>query len=220
MMTKIDLKKTLPDMYSADKHSVSIVDVPRVKYIMLEGKGDPSAGASMRYAAETLQILARTMRAINKRNPDTPDFTIMPLEAQWWAETVGAFVNDDRQRWYWNSMIALPNFITRDVFREAKKKLLKTKRIYPGLRKVKYKTVKDGLSVQLLHVGAFERQGDAIDVIHEYILENGYKLSGLHHEIYLNDMTRHLPQRMRTVVRQPVDKVKPYVPPVFDDEFS
>lgn len=202
-MDKIDLKKQLKSCYSAKPDESVVVQVPRLKYIMTDGKGDPNTAMEFKTAIETLYAIAYKIKAINKANPETPDYVVMPFEAQWWADNVMAFINDDRTQWMWTAMIAQPNFITKQIFMQAKRELAKENRLF-GLRRVRYGTLKDGMSAQIMHLGPFINEGDTIEKLHEFIFESDYKLAGKHHEIYLSDMRKPDPSKWRTIIRQPV----------------
>ena len=135
------------------------------------------------------------------------DYVVPPLEGLWWAEDMGAFVADDRDSWAWTMMIMQPDWITIDMVQRAMAKAAaKTGTASDSLR---FGAFAEGLSVQIMHVGPYAEEGPTIARLHdEFLPDNGLVENGYHHEIYLGDPRRTAPEKLKTVLRQPVKRLK------------
>lgn len=131
------------------------------------------------------------------------DYGVMPLEGQWWADDMNDFATANKDTWKWTAMIMQPEFITTDMVREAMTKAGEKKPL-PALGKMRFTAVKDGKAAQILHIGPFADEGPTIEKLHAFIQDSGYRLSGKHREIYLNDFRKAAPEKLKTIIRQPV----------------
>ncbi len=200
MPKKLDLKKQdLEEFYTAKKEP-KIIEVPSQKYITILGKGDPN-GKDFSDAVSTLYHVAYKVKFFSKKNGK--DFTVMPLEGQWWAEDMGNFRNLSRDEWLWKAMILQPGFITESDF-ETAVEVVKKKKDLPSIDKIQFEEMEDGLSAQIMHVGPYSEEEPTIDKLHEFIRNQGKELSGLHREIYISDMRRVAPEKLKTIIRQPM----------------
>jgi hypothetical protein len=201
-MEKIDYKKTMKDFYNPPRKPV-IVDVPELQYLMIDGKGYPGTSQEYQDAIEALYPVAYTIRFALKK-ADIFDYKVMPLEGLWWAQDMEAFTIDHRKdEWLWTSMIMQPRVVTNERYQEAIKQVTKKKNPV-ALPKMRLETYHEGLSVQIMHIGPFSEEGPVIEKIHQYALDQGYELHGKHHEIYLSDVRKTAPEKLRTVIRQPI----------------
>jgi hypothetical protein len=201
-MEKIDLKKQFKALYNPPSKEVTLIDVPEMNFIMLDGQGAPESPQYSR-SIEALYAVAYTIKFARKK-ADGTDFTVMALEGLWWADDYKVFdpVTGDRNKWQWRAMIMQPDFITRADFQSAQKAAAR-KKGNPLIAQVRFESFKEGKSVQIMHIGPYAAEGPNIQRMHRKIKEIGGKLYGKHHEIYLSDPRRVDPARMKTVLRQP-----------------
>jgi hypothetical protein len=204
-MPKIDFKKELKHLYNPPKTFV-IVDVPEMGFLMIDGHGDPNKAQAYRNAVEALYAVAYKLKFGSKKELDQ-DYVVPPLEGLWWAEDMDTFtVNRDKSTWDWTMMIMQPQWITQDMVEQAVRQVTKSKGL-PGLSKLRLETYHEGLSVQILHIGSYDDEGPTLARLHhEYLPQNGLVEAGKHHEIYLSDPRRTAPEKLKTVLRQPIRK--------------
>lgn len=200
---KVDLKRTM-DSYQARRGQIRIIDVPVARYLMIDGKGDPNTDASYSDALNALYPLAYAIKMASKKELGQ-DYVVMPLEGLWWADDMTAFtVERDKSSWYWTMMILTPDWIPDDAVDGAIRKVA-AKSAPRCLSEVRLETLHEGQCVQTLHVGPFDAEGEILSHLHEqFIPSNGLIMTGKHHEIYLSDARRTAPQKLRTILRQPV----------------
>jgi hypothetical protein len=201
-MEKIDLKKKLKEFYNPPAKDVTLIDVPKMNFIMIDGRGAPESEQFMQ-AMQTMYPIAYTIK-FDKKKTGGPDVTVMGLEGLWWAEDMDVFMPEtaDRNKWQWTVMLLQPDFVTRKDFENAVA-AVKKKRDNPALDLVRFETFAEGKCVQIMHIGPYSEEGPNIQKLHRKIAEIGGKLSGKHHEIYLSDPRRVTPNKMKTVLRQP-----------------
>jgi hypothetical protein len=201
-MEKIDLKKELKAFYNPTAKEVTLIEVPKMNFIMIDGQGAPES-PQFAQSIQALYPIAYTIK-FDKKKAGGPDFTVMALEALWWAENMKVFMPEtaDRNKWQWTVIMLLPDFITRKDFENAVAAAQK-KKDNPALSKVRFESFTEGKSAQIMHIGPYSAEGPNIQKLHHKIVEIGGKLSGKHHEIYLSDPRRVTPDKMKTVVRQP-----------------
>jgi hypothetical protein len=202
-MESIDHKDEYDDCYRQSESEVSLVDVPDFDFLAIDGRGDPNTSEAFTDAVETLYPLAYAIRSIIKDEADLK-YVVMPLEGLWWTDDMATFDVEDKDDWQFRLLIMQPPVVTRDTFERARE-TVREKKDLPALSKVRYESFEEGLSAQTLHVGPFSEEGPTVERIHRYIEENGYSRRGRHHEIYLSQMGRVPPERMRTILRQPVE---------------
>lgn len=203
-MEKIDFKREMKVFYRPPRKPV-IVDVPPLQFVMINGTGYPGTSQEYQDAMQTLFPVAYTLRfAIKKAG--ILDYKVMPLEGLWWAEDMDVFTIDDRpEEWLWTSMIMQPSQVTKDLFTEAVQ-TVREKKNPVALSKIRLETYREGLSVQVMHTGPFSEEGPVIENMHQFAFDQGYELRGKHHEIYLSDFTRTAPEKLKTVIRQPISE--------------
>jgi hypothetical protein len=205
-MTKIDFKKELKYLYRPSAKEFVVVEVPRLKYLMVDGHGDPNTAKEYQDAVEALYAVAYKLKFMSKRSLGK-DYVVPPLEGLWWAEDMEAFTTlRDKRAWDWTMMIMQPEWITQEMFEAAVEEVEGAKGL-PALPRLRLGTRHEGLSVQILHIGSYEDEGPTLHRMHnEFIPQNGYEMVGKHHEIYLSDPRKVAPEKLKTVLRQPVKK--------------
>ncbi|CAM2857045.1 GyrI-like domain-containing protein [Saccharomonospora xinjiangensis] len=208
---KIDFKREI-DAYRARRGTFRVVDVPDLRYLMIDGHGDPNTSPAFAEAIETLYPLAYTLKfaslALGR------DYVVMPLEGLWWARDMDNFTTArDKSTWDWTLMIMVPGWIDEGMFADAVEKV-EAKSAPARLRDVRLETLSEGRCVQTLHVGSFDDEADVLDRMHhEFIPANGLSMAGKHHEIYLSDFRKVAPEKLRTILRQPVVEAPRADPP-------
>lgn len=201
--TKIDLKKEL-DVYRARRGEFRVVEVPPMRYLMLDGHGDPNTSPEFAESIESLYPVAYAMKFASKRELGR-DYVVPPLEGLWWADDMTAFTSArDTSAWEWTLMLMVPEWLDGAAFAAAVAQV-RAKGGAPRLAEVRFEALAEGLCVQTLHVGSFDDEGPVLDRMHhEIIPERGLRPVGSHHEIYLSDFRRVVPEKQRTILRQPV----------------
>ncbi len=201
-------------LYRARKGRVEFVDVPAMYFLTVTGEGDPNA-PEFAHAIEALYSVSYGAHFVLKKERDVRT-KVMPLEALWWVDdrtqqdlvaAVALGVADmsvtDRDRWHWQAMIMQPapideSAIARAVEQSRKKDL-------PILDEVRFELWKEGWSAQVLHIGSYSEEAETIALLHDAIDSAGWRPRGRHHEIYLSDHRRTPPERLRTILRHPVE---------------
>lgn len=200
--TKLDLKQELKDLYRAGRRP-ALVNVPELQFLMIDGQGDPNTAPAYGEAVEALFAVAYTIKFAVKKSAEALDYPVMPLEALWWAADPGVFLRGQKDEWRWTVMIMQPGIVDRDHLAAAVD-ALKARRSLPALAEVRLESFAEGRAAQLLHLGPYSAEEPTIRALHEFIAAQGLQLSGRHHEIYLGDPRRAAPEKLRTIIRQPV----------------
>ncbi|WP_062313563.1 GyrI-like domain-containing protein [Demequina rhizosphaerae] len=203
MPDKVDLKRTL-DAYAAKKGEIRLVDVPPTRYLMVDGRGDPNTSPDFAAAVEALYPVAYKTKFASKRELGR-DYVVMPLEGLWTADDPASFTTRrDKSAWAWTLMIMTPDWVD-DALVERAREAAGAKDAPARLADVRLETLAEGRCVQTLHVGSFDDEGPVLARIHdEFIPAHGLRMTGRHHEIYLSDFRKVPPERLRTILRQPV----------------
>lgn len=199
--TKVDLKRELRECY-APKRTPALVEVPELAFLMVDGHGDPNVSAEYRDAVSALFAVSYAARFALKR-AGVLDYGVMPLEGLWWVPDMSTFSIEDKSAWDWTAMILQPDEVTDEVLAEAKASAAARKSL-PGLDLLRLERFEEGPAAQVLHIGPYSAEGPTIAALHAFIADHGYERAGKHHEIYLGDPRRTPPQRLKTIVRQPV----------------
>jgi hypothetical protein len=205
-LTKIDLKKELKHLYNPSSKEVTIVEVPRMNFLMIDGSGDPNTSQEYKDAVEALFSLSYALKFMTKKT-EAVDYAVMPLEGLWWVDDMSKFSVKDKDAWKWTGMIMQPEQITKDSVAKALEETKKKKKL-PALSKIRFESFHEGKSAQILCIGPFSDEGPTIQKIHEIIRKNEGTLEGKHHEIYLSDPRKVAPEKMKTILRQPMKHAK------------
>ena len=208
-----DFKKEYKEFYMP-KNKPEIVNVPKANYIAIRGKGDPNEeGGEYKAAIAILYTIAYTLKMSYKtdyRIKGFYDYVVPPLEGFWWQDGVDGVNYNDKTSFCWISVIRLPDFITKDDFEWAVKTAENKKKL--DCSKAEFMTIDEGLCVQIMHVGSFDNEPETVELMNRYIEENGYEndfsASRIHHEIYLSDARKVMPEKWKTVIRHPIRKNK------------
>ncbi|NYE20502.1 hypothetical protein BJ991_002530 [Microbacterium immunditiarum] len=199
-MVKSDPKKELPS-YRSRAGVFDLVEVPPLRYLMIDGAGDPNTSTEYRDALATLYPVAYRLKFLSKRELGR-DYVVPPLEALWDAADKAAFTSArDKSQWTWTAMILVPDGVGDELVSRAKQQAAQA----PLLDRLRVGTLAEGLCVQTLHIGSYDDEGPVLERMHdEFIPSRGLRMTGIHHEIYLSDARRVEPSKLRTILRQPV----------------
>jgi hypothetical protein len=204
-MTRYDVKRELKHCYAPKNGDWALVDVPEQRFLAIDGRGDPNTSAEYARAVEALYAVAYTAKFAAKDAGQ--DFVVGPLEGLWWADDPEVFTTRAKDSWQWRLLISMPGWVTDDRIEDAKRAALAKKGL-PAIGAVRRETLHEGTCAQVLHVGTFDDEGPKLARLHdEYLRANNLRMSGLHHEVYLSDLRRTDPAKLRTVIRQPVRPV-------------
>ena len=184
-------------------HRPELVDVPAMAAITVDGSGGPDSPAFAE-AIEALYSVSYALKFTVKRGPEGIDYKVMPLEGLWWSDDHRVYTAGQKEKWLWTLLIHQPAVVTDEMFVAAQEQV-RRKKALPGLDLLRYTTLEEGRCAQILHVGPFADEGPTIAALHAFIAAEGLQLRGKHHEIYLSDFRRTAPERLKTVLRQPVE---------------
>lgn len=201
-MDKIDLRKELKHLYQASAKAVVQVEVPALKYLMVDGEGDPNTSQAYAQAVDALFSVSYTAKFMVKKGPQSLDYSVMPLEGLWWADDMAVFASNDKAKWKWTMMILQPAFVADDVIDAALAEVRRKKKL-PGIDRLRLENFSEGLCAQILHVGPFCEEGPTIERLHAFIDTRSSRI-GKHHEIYLSDIRRADPKNWKTIIRHPM----------------
>lgn len=203
-METIDLRKTFKTFYAPSAKGFSLVEVPPLQFIMIDGTGDPNSAPEYQQALEALYAVSYGLK-FRLKKAGIADWSVMPLEGLWWAEDMSVFSSSsERGAWQWTMMIAQPDVVTAEHVEQVAASAGRKKAL-PALERLRLETFAEGLSAQIMYHGAYADEGPTIARMHAWIAEQGYVLRGVHHEIYLGDPRRSAPEKLKTIIRQPVE---------------
>jgi hypothetical protein len=201
-MTKLDLKQQLKPLYHAYADQVTMVEVPPLHFLMAEGQGDPNTRPEFPLAAETLFKLSFTLKFMLKKAVGL-DYTVMPVEGLWCMADGSQFNPARPNLWRWTLMLLQPDAVTPEWVDKGLAQLRAKKpapRLYPSV----FRRFAEGQAAQILHTGPYAAEAPTIARLHAFIKEKGYHFAGKHHEIYLSDPRRTAPEKLKTILRQPI----------------
>lgn len=199
--SRVDLRQELRELYTAGR-SPALVDVPDLSFLMVDGHGDPNVAQEYREAVSALFSVSYAARFALRR-ADILDYRVMPLEGLWWVPDMSQFSIADKSDWDWTAMILQPDEVTEEVLAAAKATAA-AKRSLPALERLRLERFAEAKAAQVMHRGPYSSEGPTIAGLHAFIAEQGYERTGKHHEIYLSDPSRSAPEKLKTIVRQPV----------------
>ena len=199
---KLNLYKSNKDDYVAPKAPV-LVDVKPAQYLSIEGMGAPG-GQEFQAKLGALYNVAFTIKMASKFAGR--DYAVSMLEGIWWPPSSKSFMDPPKENWSWRLLIRTPEFIGPDHLKTAIAKL-KAKEKPKEISDVKLETLAEGQCVQVLHVGAYDDEGRTLAAMHDFAEKRKLKYRGRHHEIYFSDPRRVKPEKMRTILRQPVQQL-------------
>ena len=206
-----DFKKEYKEFY-LPKNKPEIVNIPKINYIAIRGKGNPNdEDGDYQKAIGVLYSIAYTLKMSYKTDYKIEgffDYIVPPLEGFWWQDGIDGVDYSNKDLFNWISIIRLPDFITKKDFNWAKQQATKKKKI--DCSKAEFLTIKEGLCVQIMHHGSYDDEPATVYVMDKYLEDNGYvndfSDTRLHHEIYLSDARKVAPDKLKTVIRHPIKR--------------
>lgn len=207
-----DYKKEYKEFYMPKKKP-SIVEIPKMNYIAVRGKGNPNdENGEYKNSIGLLYAIAFTIKMSYKGTHKIDgyfEYVVPPLEGFWWQENTQGFDYNRKEDMHFISVIRLPDFVTEDDFKWAVDEATQKKK--QDFSKVEFFTYDEGVCVQCMHIGSYDNEPETVDLMHKHMEENGYELditdSRLHHEIYLSDPRRCDESKLKTVLRHPIKKM-------------
>ena len=204
-----DYKKEYKEFY-LPKVRPSIVNVPKINFIAVRGSGNPNdEDGEYKQAIGLLYGVAYTIKMSKKSDHQIDgyfDYVVPPLEGFWWQDGVIGIDYNNKDSFQWISVIRLPDFVAKDDFDWAVREAAAKKK--QDFSKVNFFTYDEGLCVQCMHVGSYDDEPATVALMHDFMEQEGYDLDitnqRLHHEIYLSDARKTVPEKLRTVIRHPV----------------
>ena len=207
-----DFKKEYKEFYMP-KNKPEIVNIPKANYIAVRGKGDPNEeGGAYQQAISILYAVAYTLKMSYKTDHKIKGFyeyVVPPLEGFWWQDNIEGVNYSDKSAFNWISVIRLPEFISKEDFNWAVDSTGRKKKM--DCSPAEFLTIEEGLCVQIMHFGVFDDEPATVAIMDAYLDQNGYandfSENRLHHEIYLSDARKVLPEKWKTVIRHPIKKI-------------
>jgi hypothetical protein len=203
MNPKIDFKKSMKAFYNPSVRGLHLVDVPLMRFLMGDGRGDPNTSEDYKLVLEALYTISYGIKFSFKS--DGFDHVVPPLEGLWWMENMDDFTLANKGRWEWTMMIMQPEWVTEQAFLKARETAYK-KTGNPSISKIRFETYHEGLSLQVQYTGAYQDETATLIEMHSFISDNGYVRNGKHHEIYLSDPRKTAVGKLKTILRQPILK--------------
>ncbi len=206
-----DYKKEYKEFYMP-KNKPSIVDVPKMNYIAVRGKGNPNdEDGEYKQAIGLLYGIAYTIKMSKKTDHQINgffDYVVPPLEGFWWQEGINGIDYSHKEDFCWISLIRLPDFVIKADFDWAVEEATRKKKT--DFSKVEFLTYQEGLCVQCMHIGSYDNEPATVELMDSYAQENGYvtdiSATRYHHEIYLSDARKVASEKLKTVIRHPIKK--------------
>jgi len=210
-LKKLDLRKELKQLYNPSAKKVDTVSVPKFNFLMVDGGIEPGespeTSRQFQEAMKTLYGAAYTLKFTSKLRKKNPiDYPVMALEGLWWTSS-GEFDFSKKEDWRWTMMIMQPKHITEKMLQDALKHVREKRGDNPALGKLRLEAFHEGLSMQIMHIGPYSEEPRTIERMRSFAHENGYRLRGKHHEIYFGDPRRTKPEKLKTVLRHPIEKI-------------
>lgn len=200
-MEKIDFKKKFKELYLPSNKDFVLVDVPEMQFVMIDGEGSPD-GENYIQAVQWLFSVIYPIKFIAKKQMGK-DFVAPPLEGLWWADDMDDYISGNKDNWKWRMMIVTPDWVNQEMFEKAVTKAEKKLGKVPN--SLRLENYNEGKSVQIMHIGAYSEEAPTLARLHkDFLPKNNLIPNGYHHEIYLNDPRRVVPEKLKTVLRQPV----------------
>ncbi|MCR1897479.1 GyrI-like domain-containing protein [Irregularibacter muris] len=206
-----DYKKEYKEFYMPSKRP-SIIEIPSMNYLAVKGKGNPNEeDGEYAKAVGLLYSVAYTLRMSYKGNYKIDGFfeyVVPPLEGFWWQEGIQGADCSHKEKFYWISLIRLPDFIRKKDFTWAIAEVTRKKKT--DFSKVEFFNYHEGLCVQCMHIGSYDDEGKTVEAMEKFAVENGYRVDitddRYHHEIYLTDPRKSNIAKQKTVIRHPIKK--------------
>ncbi len=191
--------------YTASIKQPQVVTIPSINFLMIDGHGDPNTAPDYSAVVSALYTLSYTLKFDLKKQGATPDYKVFPLQGLWWSSNMDDFLTGNKSNWDWTMMIVQPDWVNPEDIERAKVKAL-AKVTQAVLDRARFEPFEEGLAVQLMHIGPYSAEAPNIARLHQFAYDQGYQLTGKHHEIYLGDPNKATPEKLKTIIRQPVGK--------------
>jgi hypothetical protein len=201
MTAAVDTADELRKLYRA-RTVPELVEVPTLAFLMIDGHGDPNTSTRFQESVQALYAVSYALKFAVGRDGG-PAYRVGPLEGLWWAADVRSFAIEDKSAYDWTLMIRQPTAVTAMLAAETAARVAERKQLPPA-RELRLEEFTEGSAAQILHLGPYAAEGPTIERLHAFIAAHGYRPCGKHHEIYLGDPRRAAPERLRTIIRQPV----------------
>ena len=206
-----DFKKEYKELYKP-KAKPSIINVEQANFIAVRGVGDPNAeNSEYKQSISLLYPIAYAIKMSKKGDYKIDgyfDFVVPPLEGFWWQEGIKGVDYANKDSFNFISLIRMPDFVTKEVFEWAIEETTRKKK--EDFSKVEFFTYDEGLCVQCMHIGPYNDEPITVEAMHEYMIEQGYELDitdkRFHHEVYISDVRKISPEKLKTVLRHPIKK--------------
>ena len=206
-----DFKKEYKELYKL-KAKPSIINVEKANFIAVRGVGDPNAeNSEYKQSISLLYPIAYAIKMSKKGDYKIDgyfDFVVPPLEGFWWQEGIKGVDYANKDSFNFISLIRMPDFVTKEVFEWAIEETTRKKK--ENFSKVEFFTYDEGLCVQCMHIGPYNDEPITVEAMHEYMIEQGYELDitdeRFHHEVYISDVRKTSPEKLKTVLRHPIKK--------------
>lgn len=206
-----DYKKEYKEYY-LPKNKPVIIDIPKMNYLAVRGKGDTNQeGGEYQKSIGLLYSIAYTIKMSKKSDYQIDgyfDYVVPPLEGFWWQDGIKGVDYTCKDKFNFISLIRLPDFVDKDDFNWAIKQATQKKK--EDYSKVEFFTYDEGLCVQCMHIGPYDDELKTVNLMHQYLQEQGYQLDisdkRMHHEIYIGDPRRANLAKLKTVIRHPIKK--------------
>ena len=200
---KYDIKVARKALYRPSSKDFSVVEVPELHYLAIDGHGDPNTSPEYAEALEALYAVAYTLKFESKKSLGR-DFVVGPLEGLWRADDMTTFTRREKDAWRWTMLISQPEWITEDMVSRAIS-TVEEKKGTTAVERLGLVALSEGTAIQILHIGSYDDEGPTLHRLHdEYMPAHRLTFNGDHHEIYLSDPRRIDASKLKTVLRQPV----------------
>jgi hypothetical protein len=200
-MEKFSLSEPLARLYTAPETEVIAVEVPELRFLMVDGAGDPTTSDAFRTGAHALFAIAEAIAAL-VRTTTRRDLDIMPLEGLWWVEDPSQFSLEDKSNWQWTLMIMQLEIVTEAMVEQVRGDLARDQEC-PAVSAMRFATFREGQAAQILHRGPHADEWPKMEQVHRFIEKRGGQPRGKHHEIYLQDVFHVPTEALITIIRQP-----------------
>ena len=213
-MKKLDLKKQFHELYAPSARKISVLKIPRLQFLMIDGRIEagaaPDTSTSFEESMIALYGVAYTMKFMLKLRPQSPlDYPVMALEGLWWVED-GKFDISVKDNWSFTLLMLTPSQVTQKVFATARDQVRRKRGDTPALSRLKLQTFSEGLCMQTMHLGPYATEPATVERMRAFAMDNGYEdlvgSGGKHHEIYLGDPRKSSPEKLKTILRHPIRK--------------
>lgn len=201
------MKKTYKEFYKPSK-KIRYVDLPEMIYLTVEGQGNPNTSSQFAKDIELLYKFSYKLRMSYKKDYNFPNFeiyTVGPLEGIWTTVDNKEFKQDNKENLKYKLMINQPKFFTSDIFNLLKNELILENEDF---KRVNYELITEGKCVQIMHLGSYDEEATTLESVFKELKEKDLTyIPWSHHEIYLSDHRKVLPEKLKTIIRYKINEV-------------